>query len=108
MAPSRVTATTAEITDLHTSIFGIGTVEAQRSYVTGPTTASRVKRVLVDVGDSVQAGQLIAEMDPVDLVERATAAQSALQRALQSMPLRRRYATPKHVTRLPPAMPNVM
>lgn len=81
MAPSRVTAATAEISDLHTSIFGIGTVEAQRSYAIGPTTASRVRRVLVDVGDTVQAGQLIAEMDPVDLVERATAAQSALERA---------------------------
>lgn len=81
MAPKRVTAATAEITDLQSSIFGIGTVEAQRSYAIGPTAASRVQRVLVDTGDTVQAGQLVAEMDPVDLDERATAARSALQRA---------------------------
>ncbi|WP_025917568.1 efflux RND transporter periplasmic adaptor subunit [Herminiimonas sp. CN] len=81
MAPNRVTAATAEIADLQSSIFGIGIVEAQRSYAIGPTAASRVRRVLVDVGDTVQAGQLMAEMDPVDLNERATAAQSALQRA---------------------------
>ncbi|MEO6352635.1 MAG: efflux RND transporter periplasmic adaptor subunit [Burkholderiaceae bacterium] len=81
LAPNRVTAATADIADLQTSIFGIGTVEARRSYAIGPTAASRVKRVLVDVGDSVQAGQLLAEMDPVDLDERATAAQAALRRA---------------------------
>lgn len=81
MAPNRVTAATADIADLQASIFGIGTVEAQRSYAIGPTAAGRVRRVLVDVGDALQAGQLVAEMDPVDLDERATAAQSALQRA---------------------------
>lgn len=81
MAPNRVTAATADISDLHSSVFGIGTVEAQRSYVIGPIAAGRVRRMLVDVGDAVQAGQLLAEMDPVDLDERATAAQSALRRA---------------------------
>jgi HlyD family secretion protein len=81
MAPNRVTAASAEIVDLQSSVFGIGTVEAQRSYVIGPTAASRVKRMLVDVGDAVQAGQLLAEMDPVDLDDRAAAAQAALQKA---------------------------
>ncbi|MDP3843719.1 MAG: efflux RND transporter periplasmic adaptor subunit [Oxalobacteraceae bacterium] len=81
MAPNRVTAASADIADLQASIFGIGTVEAQRSYAIGPTAAGRVRRVLVDVGDAVRAGQLVAEMDPLDLDERATAAQSALQRA---------------------------
>ena len=81
MAPNRVTAASAEIADLQSSVFGIGTVEAQRSYVIGPTAASRVKRMLVDVGDAVQAGQLLAEMDPVDLDDRAAAAQAALQKA---------------------------
>ena len=81
MAPNRATAASADIADLQASIFGIGTVEAQRSYAIGPTAAGRVRRVLVDVGDTVLAGQLVAEMDPLDLDERATAAQSALQRA---------------------------
>lgn len=81
IAPNRVTVASVEIADVQSSIFGIGTVEAQRSYLIGPTAASRVKRVLVDVGDLVQAGQLMAEMDPIDLDERASAAQSALRRA---------------------------
>lgn len=81
MAPNRVTVASADIADLQASIFGIGTVEAQRSYAIGPTAAGRVRHVLVDVGDAVRAGQLVAEMDPLDLDERATAAQSALQRA---------------------------
>lgn len=81
MAPVLVTSTTMQTFDIQPSIFGIGTVEAQRSYMVGPTAASRVKSILVDVGDSVQAGQLIAEMDPIDLDDRAVAARSATSRA---------------------------
>lgn len=85
MASIRVTAETAQIADLQSSLFGIGTVEAQRSYAIGPTAASRVKRVLVDVGDTVQAGQLVAEMDPVDLDDREAAARSAVERARHAL-----------------------
>ena len=52
------------------AIFGIGTVEARRSWMVGPTVAGRVLSVRVDVGDLVKAGQLLAEMDPVDLDQR--------------------------------------
>ena len=52
------------------AIFGIGTVEARRSWMVGPTVAGRVLSVQVDVGDTVKAGQLLAEMDPVDLDQR--------------------------------------
>jgi len=55
-------------------------VEAQRAYLIGPTTAARVRRVLVDVGDQVRAGQLLAEMDPVDLDERVLSARAAAAR----------------------------
>jgi HlyD family secretion protein len=61
LAPIRVTATPAEKSDVSPSLFGIGTVAARRAYLIGPTTAGRVRRVLVDVGDSVKAGQLLAE-----------------------------------------------
>jgi len=70
--------------DLLPKVFGIGTVEAQHSYSVGPIQAGRVLRVIVDQGDRVQAGQLLAEIDPVDLRQRADAAASAAARARQA------------------------
>jgi HlyD family secretion protein len=81
LAPTRVTVTQATVGSLSPSLFGIGTVEARRAYLIGPTAAGRVSKVLVDVGDTVAAGQLLAEMDPVDLDERATALEASVARA---------------------------
>lgn len=81
LAPIKVTVVQAARGDLSPGLFGIGTVAAQRAYVVGPTVAGRVKRVLVDVGDAVRAGQLLAEMEPVDLDARVTAADAAMSRA---------------------------
>ncbi len=81
LAPTRVTVTQATVGSLSPSLFGIGTIEARRAYLIGPTTAGRVSKVLVDVGDTVQAGQLLAEMDPVDLDERASALDASIARA---------------------------
>ena len=81
LAPVRVTVTQATVGSLSPSLFGIGTVEARRAYLIGPTAAGRVSKVLVDVGDTVQAGQLLAEMDPVDLDERAAALDASIARA---------------------------
>ena len=67
--------------DLSPMLFGIGVVEARRSYLIGPTTAGRVRRVAVDVGEAVTAGQLLAEMDPVDLDQRLAATGAAAARA---------------------------
>jgi HlyD family secretion protein len=63
------------------ALFGIGTVEARRAYLIGPTVPGRVLRVLADVGEHVKAGQLLAEMDPVDLAQRLAALQAAAGRA---------------------------
>ena len=81
LAPTRVTVTQATVGSLAPSLFGIGTVEARRAYLIGPTAAGRVGKVLVDVGDTVTAGQLLAEMDPVDLDERAAALDASIARA---------------------------
>ena len=81
LASVRVTVTTAQEGKLSPAIFGIGTVEARRGWMVGPTTAGRVLSVRVDVGDVVRAGQLLAEMDPVDLDQRLTALDAALARA---------------------------
>lgn len=81
LAPIKVTVTQPTEGSLSPSIFGIGTVEARRSWMVGPTVAGRVLSVKVDVGDSVKAGQLLAEMDPVDLAQRVSALDASLARA---------------------------
>lgn len=81
LAPIKVTVTQPLEGTLNPSIFGIGTVEARRSWMVGPTVPGRVLKVLVDVGDSVKAGQLLAEMDPVDFGQRLAALDASLARA---------------------------
>jgi HlyD family secretion protein len=85
LAPTKVTLAKVEQGPLVASTFGIGTVEARRSYAIGPTLASRVARVLVDQGDTVRAGQLLAELDPVDLVDRVASGEFAAERAASAI-----------------------
>jgi HlyD family secretion protein len=85
LAGIKVTVASAETADLAPQIFGVGTVEARRSYLIGPTAASRVAKVLVDQGDRVKPGQLLAELDPVDLDERLQSAGDARQRAASAV-----------------------
>jgi len=81
LAPVRVTVAKAAEARLERSLFGIATVEARRVHAIGPTVAGRVARVLVDQGDQVAGGQLLAEMDPVDLEARRAAGSAAAARA---------------------------
>lgn len=81
LAPIAVTESRVETKEIHPAIFGVGTVEARHVYAIGPSVPGRVRRVLVDVGDQVQAGQLLAEMDPVDLDDRVSAVNAASGRA---------------------------
>lgn len=81
LAPVPVTVTKVEERSIAPGLFGIGTVEARYVYRIGPTNAGRVKRMLVQVGERVHSGQLLAEMDPVDLDDRITAQAALLKRA---------------------------
>ena len=77
LASVKVTTAVASESTLERTLFGIGTVEARRAYAIGPTVAGRVARVLVDQGDVVKAGQLLAEMDPVPTSNRVSPASGA-------------------------------
>jgi HlyD family secretion protein len=81
LAPVRVTVVRASEGSVVPALFGIGTVEARRTYLIGPTVAGRLRKVTVDVGDTVRAGQLLAEMDPVDLDDRVLALDASMARA---------------------------
>jgi len=95
LAPVAITVTTVESRALTPALFGIGTVEARYTYKIGPTLAGRVQRLDVQVGDVVQAGQVLGEMDPVDLNDRIRSAEAALKRseaALKEAQARQVYA----------------
>ena len=81
LAPVKVTVARVDTDRVSPAVFGLGTVEARRSWMVGPTVAGRVLRVAVDVGDTVAPGQLLAEMDPVDLDQRLAALDASLARA---------------------------
>ncbi|MGI9218848.1 MAG: efflux RND transporter periplasmic adaptor subunit [Hydrogenophaga sp.] len=81
LAPVKVQVTKVTKGQVTPEIFGIGQVEARRSWLVGPTVAGRVLGVQVDVGQAVQPGQALAEMDPVDLDQRLAALDASLARA---------------------------
>lgn len=80
LAPVPVTVTTVEKRSIAPALFGIGTVESRYTYKIGPTFAGRVKRLDVQGGDRVKAGQILGAMDPVDLGERIQAQDAAVKR----------------------------
>lgn len=81
LAPVAVTLTTVREQRVTPALFGVGTIEAQYTHRIGPTFAARLRRLDVDVGDVVHAGQVLGDMDPVDLDDRVRSRQAAAQRA---------------------------
>ena len=95
LAPVAVTVASVESRAITPALFGIGTVEARYTYKIGPTFAGRVKRLEVHVGDQVKAGQVLGEMEPVDLDDRVRSQESAFKRAeaaLREAEARQAYA----------------
>jgi RND family efflux transporter MFP subunit len=85
LAPVPMTVAVIESRSITPSIFGVGAIEARYTYKIGPTAAGRVKRVDVNVGDRVKAGQALGEMDPVDFDDRIAAQVASLKRAEASV-----------------------
>ena len=81
LAPINVTVAQVEERSIAPAMFGIGTVEARYTQKVGPTAAGRVTLLAVDVGDMVQPGQLLAQIDPVDLDQRIAAAAGGTARS---------------------------
>lgn len=95
LAPVEVTVATVQNRPVAPSLFGIGTVAARSTYKIGPTVSGRLLTLAVEVGDSVKAGQVLGEMDPVDLDERLKAQQAAVRRvqaAQQEVQARQQHA----------------
>ncbi len=95
LAPVTVTVAEVKSKSIAPALFGIGTVEARYTYKIGPTVAGRVQRLEVHVGDRVKGGQVLGEMDPVDLDDRVRSQESAFKRAeaaLREAKARQAYA----------------
>lgn len=81
LAPVSVVATTVATQSISPALFGVGTVEARYVYKIGPTFAGRLQRLDVEVGDRVIGGQVLGEMDPVDLDDRVRMQEAVIKRA---------------------------
>jgi HlyD family secretion protein len=102
LAAVPVTLATVELKGITPTLFGIGTVEARFLHKIGPTLAGRIKHINVEPGDHVEAGQLLGEMDAVDLVDRISAQDALMKRAdaavlavkahIQEINARKKYA----------------
>ncbi|ART83847.1 efflux transporter periplasmic adaptor subunit [Oceanisphaera profunda] len=84
LAPVAVTISTVQSQAITPTLSGIGTVQARYRYHIGPTHPGRIKNLEVQVGDTVLAGQLLGEMDPVDLDAQLLAKQAAIKSAQAS------------------------
>ncbi|MFN7137092.1 MAG: efflux RND transporter periplasmic adaptor subunit, partial [Thermomonas sp.] len=85
MAPIEVTTTTVENRSIAPALYGIGTVQARYTHKVGPTSAGRLQRLDVQVGEHVRTGQVLGAMAPVDLESRLGAQQAAISAAQASL-----------------------
>lgn len=95
LAPVAVTVVKVDELPVSPALSGMGTLQARFTHKMGPTAAGRLLRIDVDVGDAVRAGQVLGEMDAVDLNERIVAQQAAIQSAqaaLQQAEAKRAFA----------------
>jgi len=87
-----VSATTQ---DMDIEIFGIGNVDAKNIYSLNAQSAAKILKITKDAGEWVKKGELLVEMDPVDLpllleeakisVKKASLELIATQKELQSL-----------------------
>jgi RND family efflux transporter MFP subunit len=85
LAPVKITVEKVQVGNLANSVFGIGTLKPRHSYNLAPTMTSRAKSVLVDQGDSVVAGQVLIEMDPVDLDDKLAGSRHVVEKTANAI-----------------------
>lgn len=85
LAPVKVTTDRIKVSNLAPEVFGVGVIEARHTYNIAPVMNGRVSRMLVDQGDKVLAGQVVAEIDPIDLNEKLASSQHMAERAANTV-----------------------
>ena len=85
LAPVKVTIEKPQTQSLAPEVFGVGTVEARHTYPIAPVMTGRLTHVFVDQGSRVHAGQVLAEIDPIDLDERLSSSRLMIGRIASSL-----------------------
>jgi HlyD family secretion protein len=80
-APVPVEAAVVATDTLVAEVMGTGTLEARVKTTLSPRIQERLAEVLVDQGDTVRAGQLLARLDDGELRQQAAVAEAALAAA---------------------------
>ncbi|MBI5625881.1 MAG: efflux RND transporter periplasmic adaptor subunit [Nitrosomonadales bacterium] len=85
LAPVKVATEKIQTGSLASEVFGVGITEARHIYNVSSTMTGRVGSMLVDQGDYVKAGQLLARLDPIDLNERLASSRLMTERSANSI-----------------------
>lgn len=84
-APAPVDAWAVETAPIAAEVMGTGTLEARVKTTLSPRIQERLAAVLVDQGDAVKAGQLLAQLDDGELKQEVAVAEAALAAAKAAM-----------------------
>ncbi len=85
LSPIEITVTSVKKQTIEPSLFGIGVVDAEYRYRVGPNITGRVLALMVRIGDSVVKGEVLGEMDPVDMDNKIHSKLAAINRAKASI-----------------------
>jgi HlyD family secretion protein len=80
--PPRVTVVEVTTRDLVPAVHAVGTVEVKRAVSVGARIAGRLTTVLVDQGDTVEPGQVVARLDDNQLAADVRRAEAAVRAAV--------------------------
>lgn len=80
-SPTPVTAHTVVAGEVRGEVMGTGTLEARVKTTISPRIQERLAEVLVDQGDFVKCGQLLARLDNSELKQQVAVAEAALASA---------------------------
>ncbi len=85
LAPLKVQITTLEKRDLTSQVYGNGTVEAKVVVSVSSKVTGRIVALLVDQGERVQQGQLLARLENDDVLQQQQQSEATLNRSAASL-----------------------
>ncbi|MBI4580094.1 MAG: efflux RND transporter periplasmic adaptor subunit [Planctomycetes bacterium] len=84
-APIRVTRTLVPRGEIVAEVMGTGTLEAHIKAAIGPKISGLITKVLVDQGDQVNAGQVLAQLDDSDLSRQVSIGEAGVAAAAAAL-----------------------
>ncbi|HFB65012.1 MAG TPA: efflux RND transporter periplasmic adaptor subunit [Aeromonadales bacterium] len=85
LKPILVTIEQVKKQSIKPSLFGIGVVAAEFQYRIGPSMTGRILALKANIGDKVTRGEVLGEMDPVDMDSKIHSMLAAIKRARASI-----------------------